>query len=94
VPRAQPLWFGRHVLVENKRAAEILIAELPALAKVGINLLIVEVDYKYEYAFHPGLRAAVDNCSQHLVKERSVEMLMWEDRFLDGAAKKLRKIKT
>ena len=56
VPRAQPLWFGLHVLVENKPAAEALIAELPALAKVGINLLILEIDYNYEYVSHPELR--------------------------------------
>ena len=57
MPWAQPLWFGQHVLVENKPAAEIFIAELPALAKVGINSLIVEVDNSYEYAFRPGPRA-------------------------------------
>lgn len=56
MPRAKPLWFGLHVLVENKPAAEVLITELPALAKVGINLVIVEVDCYSEYAFHPGLR--------------------------------------
>jgi hypothetical protein len=56
VPRTQPLWLGLHVLVENKPAAEAVIAELPALAKVGINLLIFEVDYNYEYISHPELR--------------------------------------
>ena len=60
MPRALPLWFGLHVLAENKPAAEIFITELPALAKVGINLLIVEVDYNYEniinmiYEIKPG----------------------------------------
>jgi hypothetical protein len=68
VPRAQPLWFGLHVLVENKPAAEILITKLPALAKVGINLLIVEVDYNYAYAFHPGLRGD-DPISRETVKK-------------------------
>jgi len=56
VPRAQPLWFGLHVLIESKPAAEALIAELPGLAKAGVNLLIFEVDYNYEYVSHPELR--------------------------------------
>jgi hypothetical protein len=68
VPRTQPLWFGLHVLIENKPAAEALIAELPALAKVGINLLIFEVDYNYEYVSHPELRGD-DPISKETVKK-------------------------
>jgi len=56
VPRTQPIWFGLHVLIESKPAAETLITELPGLAKAGINLLIFEVDYNYEYVSHPELR--------------------------------------
>ena len=68
VPRTQPLWFGLHVLIENKPAAEALITELPALAKVGINLLIFEVDYNYEYVSHPELRGD-DPISRETVKK-------------------------
>jgi hypothetical protein len=68
VPRTQPLWFGLHVLIENKPAAEALITELPALAKVGINLLIFEVDYNYEYLSHPELRGD-DPISRETVKK-------------------------
>ena len=68
VPRTQPLWFGLHVLVENKTAAEAVIAELPALAKVGINLLVFEVDYNYEYVSHPELRGD-DPVSRETVKK-------------------------
>jgi len=67
-PRTQPLWFGLHVLVENKAAAEAVIAELPALAKVGINLLVFEVDYNYEYVSHPELRGD-DPVSRETVKK-------------------------
>jgi Glycosyl hydrolase family 20, catalytic domain len=56
VPRTQPLWLGLHVLVENKPAAEAVISELPALAKIGLNLLVFEIDYNYEYVSHPELR--------------------------------------
>jgi hypothetical protein len=68
VPRTQPLWFGLHVLIENKPAAEALITELPALAKAGLNLLIFEVDYNYEYVSHPELRGD-DPISRDTVKK-------------------------
>lgn len=55
-PRATPLWFGLHVLLETKNDAEELLKEIPELAKLGINLLIVEIDYNYEYVSHPELR--------------------------------------
>lgn len=56
IPREQPFWLGLHVLIENKPAAEALLSELPALADAGINLLIFEIDYNYEYVSHPELR--------------------------------------
>ena len=56
VARTEPLWFGLHVLAEKGPAAEALLAELPALAKAGINVLIFEVDYNYEFVSHPELR--------------------------------------
>jgi hypothetical protein len=68
VPRTQPLWFGLHVLIENKPAAEALLTELPALAKVGLNLLIFEADYNYEYVSHPELRGD-DPISRETVKK-------------------------
>jgi hypothetical protein len=68
VPRTQPLWFGLHVLIENKPAAEALLTELPALAKTGLNLLVFEVDYNYEYVSHPELRGD-DPISRETVKK-------------------------
>jgi len=68
-PPAQPLWFGLHVLMENKNAAEELLKEIPALARLGINLLIVEVDYNYEYVSHPELRGE-DPISKETVMRR------------------------
>jgi hypothetical protein len=54
---ARPLVFGLHVLIESRDAAEELIKEIPALAAAGINLIIVESDYNYEYESHPELRS-------------------------------------
>jgi len=59
VPSAKrPLVLGFHVLVESSKAAEALIGEIPSLARQGVNLLIAEVDYNYEYVSHPELRGA------------------------------------
>jgi len=65
---ARPLVFGLHVLIESKKAAEELIKEMPALAGAGINLLIVESDYNYEFESHPELRGA-DPISKETVKK-------------------------
>jgi len=65
---ARPLVFGLHVLIESKAAAEELIKEIPALAGAGINLLIVESDYNYEFESHPELRGE-DPISKATVKE-------------------------
>ena len=57
VPAAKrPLVLGFHVLIESSKAAEALIGEIPSLARQGVNLLIVEVDYNYEYVSHAELR--------------------------------------
>lgn len=57
VPAAKrPLVLGFHVLCESSKAAEVLIGEIPSLARQGVNLLIVEVDYNFEYVSHPELR--------------------------------------
>jgi hypothetical protein len=53
----RPLWLGLHVLLESRAAAEELINEIPGLAQVGVNLLIAEVNYNYEYTSHPELRS-------------------------------------
>jgi len=68
ISREQPFWLGLHVLIENKQAAEALLKELPALAAAGINLLIFEIDYNYEYVSHPELRGE-DPISRETVKK-------------------------
>ncbi len=55
-PDGRPLALGLHVLVQNAEAAETLAGEIPALAARGVGLLIVEVNYNYEYVSHPELR--------------------------------------
>ncbi|MCK7524072.1 MAG: hypothetical protein MZV64_43815 [Ignavibacteriales bacterium] len=45
-----------HAIVETDADARVLVGEVPALAKRGVNLLIAEVDYAFEYVSHPELR--------------------------------------
>lgn len=49
-------WFGVHVGAGDKDAIEKLIAHTPALAKRGVNVLIVEVNYGFDFQSHPELR--------------------------------------
>ncbi len=57
VPAAKrPLVLGMHAIMETDADARVLIGEVPALAKRGVNLLIAEVDYWYDYASHPELK--------------------------------------
>ena len=64
----RPLWFGFHALIEEKADAQGLISEIPALAKLGVNLIIAEVNYNYEYVSHPELRSG-DAISRETVKD-------------------------
>jgi hypothetical protein len=51
---AQP-WRGVHVFVGSQKAAETLRAEVPDLAAIGVNVIVAEVDYGFQYASHPEL---------------------------------------
>jgi hypothetical protein len=49
-------WCGIHVLANNNEEIDALATEVSGLAKLGVNVLVVEVDYNYAYASHPELR--------------------------------------
>lgn len=55
-PRHDGQWRGIHVLVNNDEEANTLTQEVPKLAKMGVNVLVVEVDYNYAYISRPELR--------------------------------------
>lgn len=57
-PRAGQPWRGVHVLAGNTAAIKALRTEVPRLAAIGVNLLVVEVNYGYAYESHPELRQA------------------------------------
>ncbi len=51
-----PVWRGVHLSVRSDAQADQLAAQLTALKAVGVNALVVEVDYSYEFKSHPELR--------------------------------------
>jgi len=56
-PAANPSkpWLGVHVSVGSHDALEKLRQSIPGLGKMGVNTLIIEVDYNFQFASHPEL---------------------------------------
>lgn len=52
---ARAPWVGVHVLVGGHEAADKLRQSIPALSKLGVNALIMEVGYNFEFKSHPEL---------------------------------------
>src|SRR5689334_6203027 len=53
-PSGKP-WLGLHVLIYNRDDLEKVRTQIPALAKSGVNVLILETDYNFEFTSHPEL---------------------------------------
>lgn len=53
---ANPVWRGIHLGVQNPAQAAELKEQLPRLAAAGVNVVIVEVNYSFEYESHPEIR--------------------------------------
>jgi hypothetical protein len=49
-------WRGVHLMVQNDTQAKTLREALPRFASAGVNAIIVEVDYAYEFQSHPEVR--------------------------------------
>jgi outer membrane protein assembly factor BamB len=50
-------WFGVHVTAANARNLDRVRQSIPGLAKLGVNALVLEVDYGFQFASHPELNA-------------------------------------
>ena len=55
VPRSGA-WRGVHLWVDRDSRAQELIRTLPALAAAGVNTVVIEVNYSFEFHSHPELR--------------------------------------
>ncbi len=49
-------WRGVHLWLDNDASAQELLNTLPRLAADGVNVVVVEVDYSFEFKNHPELR--------------------------------------
>ena len=61
-PAAWPTpWLGVHLLVGGEAQINDLVDQAPKLAAMGVNALIVEVNYNFEFRSHPelGSRTAI-----------------------------------
>jgi hypothetical protein len=51
-----PVWRGVHVGVSSDEQGLALFQTLPKLAALGVNVIVVEVNYNFEFQSHPELR--------------------------------------
>src|SRR5438094_400529 len=65
-----PVWRGIHLGLHNDEQVGKLIVQLPKLAALGANVLVVEVNYSFEYQSHPEIRP-----SQFVTKARVREFV-------------------
>jgi len=51
------LWCALHLLhVQSDADLDAVVGQLPGLVARGVNVLILEVDYGFEFRLHPELR--------------------------------------
>jgi len=50
-------WRGVHLWLDREASAQELIQALPRFAAAGANVLVLEVNYSYEFKQHPELRS-------------------------------------
>lgn len=49
-------WLGVHLLVSSGRTLDQLAGQMPKLAALGVNAVVVELGYSFEFKSHPELR--------------------------------------
>lgn len=54
---ANPVWRGVHLGAHNDEQVKQLADLLPKLAGVGVNVVVLEVDYSFEFKSHPEVRS-------------------------------------
>ncbi|MGA2863002.1 MAG: family 20 glycosylhydrolase [Verrucomicrobiota bacterium] len=55
---ANPVWRGVHLSAHNDEQAGALMAELPKLAGLGVNVIVLEVDYSFQFRSYPELASS------------------------------------
>lgn len=67
--RHPAVWRGVHLDLKDDGKADQLIAEMSRLAALGVNALVVELNYNFDFQSHPELRPA-----QFVTKAKAREM--------------------
>ena len=57
ITQAATPWFGVHVDSGGANRLDQIANSVPALAKLGVNALILEVDYNFQFTSHPELNS-------------------------------------
>jgi Glycosyl hydrolase family 20, catalytic domain len=65
-----PVWRGVHLGLHSDAEAGALMKEIPKLSALGVNVLIVEVNYSFDYQSHPELRPG-----QFITRARAGELV-------------------
>ncbi len=55
-PVIPPAWLGVQLFIQSDADVNALAASLPKLAALGVNAVIVEVGYSFDFKSHPKLR--------------------------------------
>ena len=55
---ANPVWRGVHLSAGNDEQLRRLEAQLPKLAGLGVNVIILEVDYDFQFRSHPEIASS------------------------------------
>jgi hypothetical protein len=61
-------WLGLHILTTSQDKIEQLTEAVDELAKMGVNSIIAEINYGYEYRSHPELRAGNASSTEQIKK--------------------------
>ena len=51
-----PYWRGIHLFVQTDEAVDGLAEEMPNLVKIGVNTIVLEVNYSFDFKSRPELR--------------------------------------
>ena len=67
-PAGQEPWRGVHVGIGNQRAVEQLTGAVGRLAEMGVNVIVGEINYGYQYQSHPELRRSGASSAEQIKK--------------------------
>lgn len=67
-PAGQEPWRGVHVGISNQKAVEQLTGVVGRLAEMGVNAIVGEINYGYQYQSHPELRRGNASSAEQIKK--------------------------